>query len=101
MDKAQGHMLKADRDLLAARFEKKRAAWERARRHGMIFFVATRWTLRLGGPLCLWLIFSNHYLHSDEVRGVQLLLFLAFALVSASFVGVWDWYSNERRYRKR
>ena len=98
MHKSKDFMLKADRDLLAARFENKRLKWEKARRHGMAFYVSTRWTVLLGGFNCLWGVFLKY--ETGKPSGDKFLLLLAFDIVISTLIGVWDWHSREKRYRE-
>jgi EamA domain-containing membrane protein RarD len=102
MAKANDFMLKADRKLLAERFEKRRQAWEKKRRHGMVLYVFVRWVLLLGGFLCLTPFFV-HYLDPKPYRDILTSKFawiFVAELAIAALVGVWDWFSNEKRYRR-
>lgn len=100
MSKTNDFMLKEDRNLLASRFEKKRLAWEKSRRRGIVFYVFVRMAV-LGGLMACWTVLVNFYLYPGKLRGAQFLTLLAIQFAISILVGIWDWHSNERRYRKR
>ncbi len=99
--KATDHMLKEDRDLLAARFEERCLAWEKARRHGIAFYVFTRWTLIFGFIWPGWFIFVDFYMNHQRLQGTEFLVPTVATLITATLIGIWDWHVNEKRYRKK
>jgi uncharacterized membrane protein YqjE len=100
-DKANDCMLKEDRNLLAARFEERRLAWEKARRHGMAFFVFTRWTIWFGGLMALCILVFDFWPYPKQHHINQALYVFPILFVYSTLMGVWDWYSNEEKYRKK
>lgn len=100
MARSNDFMLKADRDLIAARFEKGRIRWEKARRRGIVFYVLVWWILRFGGIMSLWFLFSDFYLHRMKFHGVQAFYSIALLFFLSALMGIWDWHSNEKRYRR-
>ncbi len=99
--KATDHMLKEDRDLLAARFEERCLAWEKARRHGMAFYVFTHGTLRFGGIVALSILVFDYWLFPNRPPVGKALCGFALLLVIATVEGLWEWHSNEKRYHKK
>jgi len=99
--KASDHMLKEDRDLLATRLEERRQAWEKGRRHGIAFYVFTRWTLKFGCIWTGWFLFLDFYLHPQRLQGTEFLVPAVVTFIAATLMGIWDWQVNEKRYRKK
>jgi hypothetical protein len=98
--KAKDSILKEDREILAAKFETRRQAWEKASRHGMVLFIFTRWILwGVGVNFFVGLAFNvlpgMKKPHDAQVLEVFVLLFTVAVLA-----GIWDWHASEKRYGK-
>jgi hypothetical protein len=100
MAEANDFMLKADRELLAARFEKRCLAWEKARRHGKAIYVLsevfTFAVFPLGAVLGFELWINQSVFHHNLVKALEI-----YAIVSllAAVKAIWRWHRNEKRYR--
>ena len=99
MHKTNDFMLKADRDLLAARLEKRWLKWEKARRHGAAYYILVRCILPILVINCLWAAVFRFYL--GGFGGVRFLSLLVSVSVVSAVFGVWEWHWNEKRYRRR
>jgi hypothetical protein len=100
MAKANDFMLKADRDLIAARFEKRCLAWEKTRQHGMVFYVLIWWILRFGGIMSFWFLFFDFYLYPNKLHGIHAFFPFVLLFLLTALMGFWDWHSNEKHYRR-
>jgi hypothetical protein len=101
--KTADFMLKEDRDLLAARREKWRCWWERARKRGKLRFILVRYVLAWGGTLVLLNVSLNAFSHPDWLHGADATYAYggsAFTLLIGYLLGLWEWHSNEKRYRR-
>jgi hypothetical protein len=91
-------MTKEDRGLLAARKNEWLKWWEKTRSRGMLRFILVRYVLVLGGTLAGLEVI----LHLNWLNGAHALYMfggIAFTLLTGCLLGLWEWYSNERRYR--
>jgi hypothetical protein len=98
MGEANDFMLKADRDLLAVRFEKKRLEWETTRRRGFAKYAFLRCILAVI-PCGIWAAILS-YFHSARPTRVQLLSLLVFVASISILNAVFSWYRSEKRYRR-
>jgi hypothetical protein len=104
MAKANSFILKADRDLLAARFERRRLAWEKSRKRGEALYVTIE-TLKFGGLLIvfdlLWDFFTDrNQFHRDFDLG-SLVGFAIVVVLAIPLMAIWEWHRNEKKYRKQ
>jgi hypothetical protein len=87
-------MLKTDRDLLAARFEKKRLEWEKARRHGLAYYLFMRCMLP-ALILTLWALLFRF--GGFRVTGAQFLTVFIFSTAISAVFGLWEWHRSEKQ----
>jgi hypothetical protein len=82
-------------------FEKQRQAWEKTRRHGMLFYVLTRWALGWGGFMIAftfcWRVFVDHqqqdWKHPARVVIFRILVWPAMGYI----IGLLMWQISEAR----
>jgi hypothetical protein len=99
MSEADDWMLREDRDLLVAREDEWRKSWGRTRSHGKYRFILRRYVLVWGGVQVGLAVI----LHLDWFRGPRAGYMYgcgAFILLIAFLLGLWEWESNEKRYRR-
>jgi hypothetical protein len=100
MAKANDLMLKEDRELLTARFETRRQAWEKASRHGIVFFIFTRWILWCVGVNFLVGLAFNELPGMKKPDSAQAIEVFVLLFIVAVLAGIWDWHVREKRYGK-
>jgi hypothetical protein len=96
-------MDRADRQLEVAKFEKKRKAWEKARRHGMHLYVLTRWVLGWGGFMLAftysWRIFVDHQQQDWSEHPTRILIFRILIWPAMGYlIGLLLWQINEGKF---
>src|SRR5208337_676812 len=98
MAEANDYMLKADRNELAARFERRRLSWEKTRKQGALSFVLLRGVLGMGGGYILLNLFF-YLLTRPEKRHwpIEPRIYVACALTLFLGIlwGLWEWHANE------
>jgi len=102
MGNANDFMLKEDRELLAARFEERRQAWEKTRDRGRAFYVVLS-MLKLGGLIIAWRLLLDYFTERSRIgrdfdqRSIE---GYAVVLIVSALIGMWEWRSNEKRYAR-
>jgi len=99
MPRTNDWMLKEDRNLLVARQGEWRGRWEKARSRGKLRFILVRYVLFLGGTLAS----LEALLHLDLFHGVHAAYAywgIALTILASCLMGLWEWHSNEKRYRR-